>query len=361
MSQQVAPDSRSGPIEPLGRVTSIKVKLGLLVAASVLVASVLATLGAGAVPAALSIPVTVLLALGVTQLLAVGMTSPLRQMTEAARRMAAGDYDVRVDTSSTDEVGELARTFNRMAADLATVDRQRRDLVASVSHELRTPLTALVAVLENLDDRVTEPDPATIRVALDQAQRLSNLVSDLLDLSRVDAGVVALDRGPVPVAALVGDAVTEARAGMRAVSFDVRVEPPGLVVDADRSRLHQLLANLLDNAARHSPEGGVVRIWAGRVGDVVRLEVTDDGAGIAPEDRERVFERFGTLQDPAGGGTGLGLAIARWVTDLHGGRIGLVDPVPGETGARFRVDLPQTVPPSQSPRLPRARPEGTSR
>ena len=105
MSQQEAPGqaARSGPIEPLGRVTSIKVKLGLLVAASVLVASVLATLGAGAVPAALSIPVTVLLALGVTQLLAVGMTSPLRQMTEAARRMAAGDYDVRVETSSTDD------------------------------------------------------------------------------------------------------------------------------------------------------------------------------------------------------------------------------------------------------------------
>jgi two-component system sensor histidine kinase BaeS len=341
MSQREPP--RAGPIEPLGRVTSIKVKLGLLVVASVLVAAVLATLGAGAVPAALSIPVTVLLALGVTQLLAVGMTSPLRQMTAAARRMAAGDYDVRVDTSSTDEVGELARTFNRMAADLATVDRQRRDLVASVSHELRTPLTALVAVLENLDDGVTEPDPATIRVALDQAQRLSNLVSDLLDLSRVDAGVVALDRGPVPVAALVGDAVTEAQAGMRSVSFDVRVEPPGLVVDADRSRLHQLLANLLDNAARHSPEGGVVRIWAGRAGDAVRLEVSDDGAGIAPEDRERVFVRFGTLQDTSGGGTGLGLAIARWVTDLHGGRIGLVDPVPGESGARFRVDLPQPV------------------
>ena len=335
---------RAGPLEPLGRVTSIKVKLGLLVVASVLVAAVLATIGAGAVPAGLSIPVTVLLALGVTQLLAVGMTSPLRQMTLAARRMAAGDYDVRVDTSSTDEVGELARAFNRMAADLATVDRQRRDLVASVSHELRTPLAALVAVLENLDDGVTEPDPATIRVALDQAERLSTLVGDLLDLSRVDAGVVALDRVEVPVATLVGEAVTMARAGMRGVSFDVRIEPPGLLVNADSSRLHQLLANLLDNAARHSPEGGTVRIWAGRVGDAVRLEVSDEGAGIAPEDRERVFERFGTLQDPAGGGTGLGLAIARWVTDLHGGRIGLVDPVPGESGARFRVDLPQPRP-----------------
>ena len=352
MSQQQTP--RSGPIEPLGRVTSIKVKLGLLVAASVLVASVLATLGAGAVPAALSIPVTVLLALGVTQLLAVGMTSPLRQMTEAARRMAAGDYDVRVDTSSTDEVGELARTFNRMAADLATVDRQRRDLVASVSHELRTPLTALVAVLENLDDRVTEPDPATIRVALGQAQRLSNLVSDLLDLSRVDAGVVALDRGPVPVAALIGGAFTEARTGMRSVSFDVRVEPPGLVVDADRSRL-PAAGQPARQRGPAQPRGRRRTRLAGRVGDVVRLEVTDDGAGIAPEDRERVFERFGTLQDPAGGGTGLGLAIARWVTDLHGGRFGLVDPVPGETGAASGSSFPRPSRRSRWPRLLQAR------
>jgi two-component system sensor histidine kinase BaeS len=339
---------------PLGQVTSIKVKLGLLVVASVLVAAVLATLGAGAVPAGLSIPVTVLLALGVTQLLAVGMTSPLRQMTEAARRMAAGDYDVRVVTSSTDEVGELARAFNRMAADLATVDRQRRDLVASVSHELRTPLTALVAVLENLDDGVTEPDPATIRVALGQAERLSHLVGDLLDLSRVDAGVVALDRTDVRVTELVAEAVAEARAGRREVSFDVRIEPEGLLVNADRSRLHQLLANLLDNAARHSPAGGVVRVWAGQAGGVLRLEVSDEGAGIAPEDRERVFERFGTLQDPTGGGTGLGLAIARWVTDLHGGRIGLADPVPGESGARFRVDLPQPAPTTSLPTSPHA-------
>ncbi len=346
----------SGTRRPLEQVTSIKVKLGLLVVASVLVAAVLATLGAGAVPAGLSIPVTVLLALGVTQLLAVGMTSPLRQMTQAARRMAAGDYAVRVDTSSTDEVGELARAFNRMAADLATVDRQRRDLVASVSHELRTPLTALVAVLENLDDRVTEPDPATIRVALGQAQRLSTLVSDLLDLSRVDAGVVPLDRTDLSVTELVDEAVTEAGAGMREVSFEVRIEPVGLLVHADRRRLHQLLANLLDNAARHSPVGGVVRVWAAGVGGAVRLEVSDEGAGIAPEDRERVFVRFGTLQDHGGGGTGLGLAIARWVTDLHGGRIGLVDPVPGESGARFRVDLPQGT---DQPDLPSSSSERT--
>ena len=338
--------------EPLGQVTSIKLKLGLLVGASVLVATVLATLGAGVVPAALAIPVTVALALGVTQLLAVGMTSPLRQMTEGARRMAAGDYAVRVDTDATDEVGELARTFNRMAADLAATDRQRRELVANVSHELRTPLAALIAVLENLDDRVTEPDPETIRVALRQAERLSTLVADLLDLSRVDAGVVELDRGPVPVGDLVKEAVDESSAAARHVSFDVQVEP-GLEVLGDRNRLHQLLANLLDNASRHSPTGGVVRVTgtAGPDG-TARLEVVDQGPGIAPADRERVFERFGTSGDGSGGGTGLGLAIARWVTDLHGGRISVVDPAPGTSGARIRVLLPMAAPERNTPMTP---------
>ncbi len=331
----------------LGPVTSIKVKLGLLVAASVLVAAVLATLGAGTVPAWLSIPVTVLLALGVTQLLAVGMTSPLRQMTHAARRMAAGHYDVRVETGSTDEVGELARAFNTMSADLGTVDRQRRDLVASVSHELRTPLTALVAVLENLDDGVIAPDPEAVHVARTQAERLGDLVDDLLDLSRLDAGVVPLDRVDQPALPLLRAVVAEARSGpgasQRGVTFEVRVEPTDLTVHADRARLHQLLANLLDNAARHSPAGGVVRVWAGAPAGVTRLEVSDEGPGIAPQDRERVFERFGTLPDSSGGGTGLGLAIARWVADLHGGRITVVDPVPGETGARFRVELPPSI------------------
>ena len=338
--------------EPLGQVTSIKVKLGLLVAASVLVAAVLATAGAGTVPAWLSIPVTVLLAIGVTQLLAVGMTSPLRQMTEAARRMAAGHYDVRVQTGSTDEVGELARAFNTMSADLAAVDRQRRDLVASVSHELRTPLTALVAVLENLDDGVIAPDPETVHVARAQAERLGDLVDDLLDLSRLDAGVVPLDRSSQPVAPLVEAVVAEAASGpgasQRGVTFEVRVEPPDLAAYADRARLHQLLANLLDNAARHSPAGGVVHVWAGVVDGRTRFEVADEGPGIAPQDRERVFERFGTLPD-SGGGTGLGLAIARWVTDLHGGRITVVDPVPTETGARFRVELPDSSTDRTSP------------
>ena len=331
--------------QPLARVTSLKVKLGLLVAASVTVASAVATLGrAGGVPVWLSIPVTILLALAVTQLLAVGMTSPLREMTEAARRMATGDYAVRVTETSGDEVGELGRAFNTMTRDLATVDRQRRELVANVSHELRTPLAALCAVLENLVDGVAR-DPASLTAALDQAERLSRLVEDLLDLARVDAGKAPLTPEPVAIGPLLDDAVAEARVLGRAVVYDVRVDPDDLVVRADPARLRQLVANLLDNASRHSPAGGIVVVTAARTGDRFRLEVHDQGPGIAAEDRERAFEPFGTLAATEGsGGTGLGLAIARWVTDLHGGTIRFVEPDAGTQGARLRVDLPHEPP-----------------
>jgi len=332
--------------QPLAQVRSLKVKLGLLVGASVVVASAVATLGrAGGVAPWLSIPVTILLALAVTQLLAVGMTSPLREMTAAARRMARGDYAVRVTETSSDEVGELARAFNRMAHDLAMVDRQRRELVANVSHELRTPLTALRAVLENLVDGAEPADPRSLQPALAQAERLGNLVTDLLDLARVDAGKAPLSPEPVAMARLLSDAVEEARVAGRPVQYDVRVDPPDLVVPADPARLHQLVANLLDNASRHSPTGGLVTVTATRAGAQHRIEVADEGPGVAPVDRERAFEAFGTLSaTEGGGGTGLGLAIARWVTDLHAGSIGFVDPGPGGTGARVRVDLPAEPP-----------------
>ena len=352
--------------QPLARVSSLKLKLGLLVAVSVAVASALAALGRSAgVPAWLGIPVTIALALAVTQLLAVGMISPLRQMTEAARRMATGDYAVRVTDTSRDEVGDLARAFNTMAHDLATVDRQRRELVANVSHELRTPLTALCAVLENLVDGVAPRDPESLATALAQAERMAGLVDDLLDLARVDAGKAPLSPGPVAVAPLLADAVSEARMLGRQVRYDVRIDPPELVVRADPARLRQLVANLLDNASRHSPTGGRVLVTARRRDGVFDLEVHDEGPGVAAPDRERVFEPFGTLSAGAegGGGTGLGLAIARWVTDLHGGDIRFLDPGEGARGARVLVSLPLAPPdrPARQEDLVPAEPLSTPR
>ncbi len=183
-----------------------------------------------------------------------------------------------------------------------------------------------------------------MRTALAQTERLGRLVRELLDLSRIDSGTEPLDRSDVPVADVLEAAVAEAEMSGRDVRFAVDVTPPEAQAWADGARLHQVLANLLDNASRHSPPGGTVRVSASTGPAGLHLEVADDGPGIAPADRERVFDRFYRGGTSASGGTdstgstGLGLAIARWAVALHGGRIALA-PADG-TGCRFVVDLP---------------------
>lgn len=344
-------------VRPLDRVSSFKVKLGVLVAVVVTVASLLAWAGfyAGLQPL-LTIPIVVVLALVVTQLLARGMTSPLREMTRAAVAMSRGDYSQRIRASSRDEVGELAAAFSTMAAELEHTDQLRRDLVANVSHELRTPVAGLRAQLENLVDGVTEPDPAALEVALAETERLSLLVDHLLDLSRLDAGVVELDLERVeltPFLHEVADAADLA-AGQRDVRWIVEVEPADLVVTADAARLHQVIHNLLDNAARHSPVRGRIRITAR--GDApsgtVSIDVHDEGPGIAREDRSRVFERFQRGGAPdSSGGTGLGLAIARWAVGLHGGSIEVLDDPRTEQARSGRSSLIRVTLPQEPARL----------
>ncbi|HET7762978.1 MAG TPA: DUF4153 domain-containing protein [Phycicoccus sp.] len=334
---------------PLDGITSIKVKLAVLVGTSVLSALLVAAIGdAAGIAGWVSAPVTLAAALGVTWWLARGMTSPLREMTAAARRMATGDYGQRVTATSSDEVGELARTFNAMAADLAGADLERRRLVATVSHELRTPLTAQRALLENLVDGVARPDEETLRGALAQAERLSDLVGDLLDLSRIDAGAAPLRLVDVRVADVLAGAATEAALDGRPVRVAHRVEPADLTVRADPARLAQLVGNLVDNAVRHSTAGSEVRLAARTAGsDRWVLEVGDDGPGIPAERAETVFERFGSGDD-SGGGTGLGLAIARWVSELHGGVLEVVPTPAGAHGALLRATLP-TRPATERP------------
>jgi signal transduction histidine kinase len=208
-----------------------------------------------------------------------------------------------------------------------------------VSHELRTPIAALQAVLENLVDGVAEPQPATMRAALDQTERLGRLVRELLDLSRIDAGTEPINRVDVEVAAVLDAVVDEARMDARTVRFEVEVSPADATAWADPARLHQVVANLLDNAARHSPSGGTVRIRASVDAAGLHLDVTDEGPGIPPAERELVFERFqrGAGGGTGTGGTGLGLAIARWAVALHDGHVRVAE-MP--TGCRFVVDLP---------------------
>ncbi len=322
---------------PLARFASLKIKLGLLVVASIVAALVVAVIGRLAgVPGLVSMPVTIVAALGVTQWLARGMVAPLREMTTAAGRMASGDYSERITVTSRDEVGALATSFNAMAGDLATQDAQRRALIATVSHELRTPLAAQQALLENLADGIVTPDQRTLGTALAQSQRLSGLVRDLLDLSRIDGGGAELTLAGIGVADLLRGGVAEAELGSRGIRHEVVVEPVDLVVRADAARLAQVVANLIDNADRHSPAGGSVRLWARADGEHWILDVTDDGPGIDPAQRATLFHRFGT-SDAVSGGSGLGLAIARWICELHGGTISALD---SPRGAHLRVRLP---------------------
>src|SRR4051812_29740532 len=248
---------------PLDDVPSIKLKLGVVIAAAVAVTVFVFWVGlkVGLWPSVSGV-VAALIAMLMVRFLARGMTSPLREMAEATSEMAKGNYDTRVSTSSRDEVGELARAFNQMAAELAETDRVRRDLVANVSHELRTPITALQANLENLVDGVSDPDPETFRTMLAQVERLGRLVTQLLDLSRLESGAVPLERTAFRVEPLLDHAVREQRLHVPEIAVSVSVDTPDLVADGDPERVHQVVANLLENAVRHSPRGGLVEVRA---------------------------------------------------------------------------------------------------
>jgi signal transduction histidine kinase len=334
-------------VRPLDPLSSIKFKLGVVIFAAVGVTVLVQAAGlrTGLPLWAVGLA-SVALALGMVQLLARGMTSPLREMVSATRAMARGDYSRRVTATSRDEVGELARAFNTMAAELAEIDRLRRDLVANVSHELRTPISALQAVLENLLDGVEPPDSDTLRTMLAQVQRLGRLVEQLLDLSRLESRAVPLERRRFEILPLLEQAAEESRVhaerGMeRDVRLAVDVEPASLRLDGDPERVHQVVANLLENAIRYSPPGGRVDVRARRNGGGVVIEVADQGPGIPPHEAGRVFERF-YRADPArasgDGGSGLGLAIARWIVELHGGHIRAEQNEP--QGCRVVVSLP---------------------
>ena len=329
---------------PLDDVPSIKLKLGFVIAAAVAVTVFVFWVGIklGLWPSVSGV-IAGALSMALVWFLARGMTSPLREMAAAASEMAKGNYDRRVRETSRDEVGELARAFNRMAAELAETDRVRRDLVANVSHELRTPITALRAVLENLVDGVSQPDPVTFATMLAQVERLGRLVTQLLDLSRLESGAVPLDRTQFRVQPLLADAVREQQLHAPKVAVSVSVDSPDLTADGDPERVHQVVANLLENAVRHTPEGGSVEVHAERNRDGVTIVVLDEGPGIDAGDEARIFERFyraDSARASSDGGAGLGLAIAQWIVDLHGGDI---HPEPREPhGCRMVVTLPSS-------------------
>ncbi len=257
----------------------------------------------------------------------------LRRLERAAERIADGDFDAAVVDAGADEVGELARAFERMRLRLAQLDRARGEFIGNASHELRTPLFSLAGFLELLDDE--ELDESTRREFLAQMRaqvdRLTKLAGDLLDLSRLDAGRMSVEREPLELAASSTVLAGEFRAQAERSGHVLRLEQAGdAVALGDEQRVLQIGRIFLDNALRHTPAGTVVRIRTRRVGGTARLEVEDDGPGIPPESAGQVFERFYRLGRSVAAGSGLGLAIGRELAELMGGRIEL-DSEPGRT------------------------------
>jgi signal transduction histidine kinase len=331
-------------VRPLDFLGSIKLKLGVVIVAAVAVTVVVILLGnrAGLSPVVTGLAAAAL-ALAMVQVLAHGMTFPLREMVSAARAMARGDYSRRVTATSRDEVGELARAFNAMAAELEQVDRMRKDLVANVSHELRTPISALRALLENLIDGVEPVERSTLETTLRQVERLGALVEQLLELSKLESGAVPLERRPVDLRPVAEQVLEEWRPHASSRAVALAVDGDAMVgMRADEHRLHQVVGNLVSNAVRHSPRGGVVRLRVAGENGRALIEVTDEGPGIPAADAERVFERFYRSDHgraASEGGSGLGLAIARWIVELHGGtiRAEAIEP----HGCRMVVELPR--------------------
>jgi two-component system OmpR family sensor kinase/two-component system sensor histidine kinase BaeS len=270
------------------------------------------------------------------------ISTPLRQLDAAARSMATGNLQVRVQPGVVREVADLARSFNQMADALENSDRQRRQLTADVAHELRTPLSIIKGRLEGIQDGVYRAEAEQIEGLLDKVALLERLVEDLRLLALADAGQLALHVEPVIPARLLEDARASFahQAAERNITMRVEAEPvPELT--ADPQRIAQVLGNLVNNALRHTPPGGSVTL-AVRAGPAAALfEVRDTGTGIAPEDLPRIFDRF-YRADPsrarASGGAGLGLAIARRIVEAHGGRI-WAESTPGQ-GATVCFTLP---------------------
>ncbi len=323
-------------MSPLKLTRSIKAKFSIVILAAIGTAVVTSQVGYSlGWPLWVRPTVAAAVSLIAVQFLAKGMTQPLRDMAKAARHMATGDYTQRVETSSVDEVGQLAAAFNSMAEAVADADRQQRDLIGNVSHELRTPIAGLRATLENILDGVTEPTPGVLTIMADRVGRLERLVSDLLDLSRLEAGMAPLTTSVVNLRDILDDAVDECVAANPSARITVDAAH-AIVLTADPGRLHQVVSNLLANAIAHGD--GPIAVTAATSGTQLKLIVADQGRGL-DGDTDRLFERF-YRADNSSTGTGLGLAIVRWIVDLHGGTVSAEPNQP--TGARFIVTLPTT-------------------
>jgi signal transduction histidine kinase len=269
---------------------------------------------------------------------------PLSDVSQAAEAIAGGRLDTRLEASADPDLGVLTASFNEMAQ--ALQDRIERDarFASDVSHELRSPLMTLSAsvdILESRRDDFDERAQAAVDLLAGEVHRFSQLVEDLLEMSRYDAGAVRLELDEIRLAEFLMQAVSVSSNGTK-VPLQVDSELAGVVVQADKRRLARVVANLIDNARKYGD--GPITVSLRRVGDGVEIAVEDEGPGIPDDERSLIFDRFarggGAGRRGSGEGVGLGLALVAEHVRLHGGRVWVEDRLDGKSGARFVVELP---------------------
>jgi signal transduction histidine kinase len=286
-----------------------------------------------------------LVALAVGLLLSRSIVAPLRNLTIASRRISDGRYDEQVDDNGSDELGQLARSFNQMAKKLEQVETMRRQLIGDVSHELRTPLTAIKGNMEGLLDGVIPASPEIYQQVHQEAERLARLVEDLQELSRVEAGAYPMDVHPLDIRVLVQTTIKRLSSQTQVKNIQIHTNlPPDLPrVLADSDRITQVLTNLTGNAIQYTPIDGNVTISAARQGNEIYLSVTDTGIGIPAEHLTHLFTRFYRVDKSrsrqSGGGSGIGLTIAKYIVEAHGGQIWVISGGEGQ-GSTFTFSLP---------------------
>lgn len=326
-------------LRPLERIPSIKLKLSILIVAGIAVTVITTTVGFWLdIKPRWSLLIAVGVALVLVQILARGITAPLREMAVAADAMADGDLDQRVAASSADEVGELGRSFNTMAERISALEAQRRDLFATVSHELRTPVAVIQGNVENLLDGLDDDREHILETMLRQTRRLGGLIDDLMDLSRLEAGAAPMNRRPIDLVSVLEAVIDEARLRDPEPKI-VLTSPQAIGVIGDPDRLHQVVANLVDNAIRHQPPEESIEITATVADQWATVVVRDFGPGISPDELPFVFDRFHRATgDPGSGNAGLGLAIVRGIVHAHEGTVTAANHVAG--GCEMTVTLP---------------------
>jgi signal transduction histidine kinase len=285
--------------------------------------------------------VVVAVALGI--LLGRAVARPVRELTSATRALAEGELGTQVDVRSKDDLGELARSFNQMSAELAHSTQVRRQRTADIAHDLRTPLSILLGYTQSLSDGQLRGTREMYATMYGQAQHLRRLIDDLRTLSLVDAGELQLDKVQIAPQSLLASiaAAYRGQAEQHEISLRVFATPDVPLIHVDPDRMAQVLGNLMDNALRYTPPGGQIALLAESDTEAVYLSVQDNGAGISPEDLPYVFERFysGDKARQAQDGTsGLGLAIAQSLVHAHGGSIS-VESIVGQ-GTSFKISIP---------------------